>query len=378
MNAKSLKCASLQDLDKELSTFKKKDFPPSLAIVFCSVKLDLDQLIGVFNRHSIDLLGCTTAGEIVNDQLLEDNIVVLLLDIDSNHYRLQLIEYTDKGEYQAALELGQFAAKCFTNPAIMILSAGITIDAENIVSGIKKGSSKSICLSGGLAGDELQMVDTWIFNNEKKSNSGIIGLVFDNNKVAIENQAISGWEPVGGENIITKAEGNVVYQINGERAYDVFVKYFGFLEDNMSKSDQLITLQTNYPFNFLKENGKSVLRSPMLVNKEDGTITLTASVKEGDKFRFSYSPGFEIIDQTVEEFKELHQKIPDVDAVIMFSCKGRHGAFGPLINKEIEALYQFWKKPMIGFLTYGEFGITGDGISEFHNETCSVALIKEN
>ena len=378
MEAKTLKCTSVSILGKELGEFARNNFNPSFAIAFCSVRMNLDQVIQTFNAHRIDLIGCTTAGEIINDQLLEGELVVLLISIHPNNYRLKLFEYSKKGEYQAAMELGQFAVKSFTNPAIMVLSGGLTIDAEKIVSGIKAGSNESICIAGGLAGDDLQLKDSWVFTNDGKSNHGLVGLIFDKDKITIENLAISGWEPIGGENIITKSDGNVVHSINGERAYDVFIKYFGFLEDNMSKSDQLITIQTNYPLNFLKKDGKSVLRSPIFVDKDDGTITLAASVNEGDRFRFSYSPGFEIIDQTIKEFQYLQKKVPDTDAVILFSCKGRHGAFGPLIKREIEALYRYWKKPLIGLLTYGEFGNTGSGISEFHNETCSVALIKEN
>jgi hypothetical protein len=52
----------------------------------------------------------------------------------------------------------------------------------------------------------------------------------------------------------------------------------------------------------MRENGYSVLRSPLSSNPKDGSISLAGGVMQGDKFKFSVSPGFEVIDATVGEF----------------------------------------------------------------------------
>ena len=119
------------------------------------------------------------------------------------------------------------------------------------------------------------------------------------------------------------------------------------------------------------------MRSPLVLDEDNGSITLMGGVNQGDKFRFSNSPGFEVIEQTIEEFEQLKDKSPDVDALILYSCKGRHGALGPLLEDEISGLYNYWNKPMIGFLSYGEIGNTPSGICEFHNETCSLVSLRE-
>jgi hypothetical protein len=112
-------------------------------------------------------------------------------------------------------------------------------------------------------------------------------------------------------------------------------------------------------------------------DREAGTLVLAGGVRNGDKFRFSIAPGFEVIDQTVEEFGEWKRSAPNADALILFSCKGRHAALGPLIEDEVKGIYDFWKKPMIGFFTYGEIGPSKNGRCEFHNETCSLVVIHE-
>ena len=133
----------------------------------------------------------------------------------------------------------------------------------------------------------------------------------------------------------------------------------------------------NYPIQIIRANDYTILRSLFFVNEAEGTLVLAGGVEEGDKFRFSNPPGFEAIEQTIEEFGTLKRDIPEADAIILFSCKGRHGAFGPMLEEEIEGLYRYWEAPLVGFLSYGEFGNTINGTSEFHNESCSLVLLKE-
>lgn len=252
------------------------------------------------------------------------------------------------------------------------MSGGLTVDAELIIDNVRKGAGKDLSMYGGMAGDDLEMKRTRVFSNAINSTQGLLLLALDTQKIAIRGLVTSGWEAVGGINTITQASGNVIYKINDERAYEVFIRYFG-----LSCNDPLISIQTNYPLQIIKEGGYSVLRSPIVINKEEGSITLAAGVQEGDQFRFSSSPGFEVIDTTIAEFKEFQGSVPEADALILFSCKGRHGAFGPMLEDEIAGIYKQWGKPMIGFLSYGEFGDKGEGSCEFHNETCSLVILKE-
>ena len=69
--------------------------------------------------------------------------------------------------------------------------------------------------------------------------------------------------------------------------------------------------------------------------------------------------------------------MPEADALLVFSCVGRLGSFGPLISTEIEGLAATWNKPMIGFFSLGEFGKLREGVSEFHETTVSWVALKE-
>lgn len=376
MTSKSYHCTSILQLKQVLSEANTSAFQPTLAIVFCTMAFDLEEIRNCFVERQIALAGCSTAGEIIDDSLHEKSIAMMLMDLAPASFQIKLSVYQDKSMLQAAQEIGTFVGDCFSNPGVLLMSSGISIDAQQLVEGINSAVSKSIPIYGGLAGDDLALVETYAFTQDGMTENGAAILVFDTEKIAITGLALSGWKPIGGVNVITKAAGNVVLEINNEPALDVFVRYFG-LSEAETKHDQLISIQTNYPFQLLRDDGKSILRSPILINKEMKSITLAASVSEGDRFRFSTSPGFEVIDQTVEGFQALKAAAPEADALVLFSCKGRHGAFGPLLKNEIKGIYQYWEKPLIGFLSYGEIGNIGDEDIEFHNETCVAVTLKE-
>ena len=377
MNVISLNCTNSKQLKNDLEAILNNQFVPSIAFVLTSVHQDIDSIISIFSALDIDIIGCTTAGEIVDDQLYENSIAVLLMDIDKSNYEIILKKYAYSSIKETAYKAGEEAKQHFDNPGLLLLASGLAINAEQMIAGLREGIGKTIPIYGGLAGDDLKISKTFVFTNEYVEEQSIAMLVLDTDKIIIKGLATSGWEPVGVENTITKAKGNKVYEINGEPAFDVFSRYFGLSGDPVSNQDKLIALQINYPFQFIRKEGHTVLRSPMLIDQEENSITLSASVNEGDKFKFSYSPGFEVIEQTIEEMGKLKKEASEVDCTILFSCKGRHGAFGPLLEKEIAGAFNYWEKPMIGFLSYGEIGDIGNGICEFHNETCSLVTLKE-
>lgn len=350
---------------------------PTVSMVFSTIDADFPEIQKSFKNHGIDMIGCSSAGEIHNDKVLEDSIVCLLLDVDKTAYRVFASESDDDITYQTAFEAGQLAKNTFENPGILLLSGGIRVDAEKLVYGVKDGVGREIPFFGGLAGDNLQLKETCVFSNDLVTTNGIACLILDAEKIEMTGMATSGWEAIGAENLITAAEGNVLFSINKEPALDVFLKHFGFFDNTSHGDEPITTLSAQYPLQLVRDGGVTVLRSPLFSDNENRSLILAGGVKVGERFRFSIAPGFEVTEKTVSEFESLRQSTPQADAVILFSCKGRHSALGPVIDEEIEGLYQHWNKPMIGFFSYGEIGNTKSGICEFHNETCSLVLLRE-
>lgn len=366
-----------ENVDEIKSKFTQETsdgFAPTLAIIFCSIRQNRNELAAFFTEKNIDVFGSTTAGEIIDSEVMEQSSVIMLLDINKEHYKL--FHEASMDTFAISNNLASFAKSAYSNPSVVVISSGLTIDAEQIINGFH-AVDKDIPLYGGLAGDDLTMEDSFVFSNNYETSTGLIALVFDNDKINVQGIATSGWDNIGIEKTITKSDGNVVYTIDDEPAVDVFVKYFQFTESVDNTAEIIAQNFAQYPLQLTKANGNTVLRAPLMVNIENRALIFAGGIPEGSKVKFSVQPGFDLIEKTTDRVSVLKESIPEADALIMFSCKARHMALGPMTGEEAGMIRNLWNKPLIGFFTYGEIGTAKDSTCDFHNETCSMVVLKE-
>lgn len=374
MLAKNIYAENIDEIKSKFSKAVADGFTPTLALIFCSIVQDRKALIGFFNEKNIDVFGSTTAGEILDAEIHEQSTVLMLLDMKKEHYKIFCEASADT--YKISGDLAKFAKATFTNPSIIVVSSGLTIDAEHIISGIKDYDN-SIPLYGGLAGDDLTMKASYVFSNQYESSTGLIGLVLDNDSINIAGLATSGWDNIGVEKTITKSEGNIVYTIDDEPAVDVFVKFFQFTESIYNSSEIVAMNFAQYPLQLKKDNGNTVLRAPLMADVDSRALIFAGGIPQGSRVQFSVPPGFDLVDKTRDRVSVLKNEIANPDAVIIFSCKARHLALGPIMEDEAGKMRAIWNKPLIGFFTYGEIGTAKDSVCDFHNETCSMVLLEE-
>jgi hypothetical protein len=274
------------------------------------------------------------------------------------------------------------AKEQFKNPSF-IISASIDVRSEMervigepIIQAIESVTGKETAIWGGRAGDDLLFEQTVVFTNHRVEKNGIMFLVVDGDKIIMNGLAASGQKPVGTEKTITKVVDNCVYEIDHKPAAEMVLKYLG-IQLTKEEADVFYPDQ-NVVFSLARKKGEPVLRGVGLFNWKDNSITVLATIKEGDKIRLTLPPDFEIIEEVSSRAEKIRrEEMPEADALLMFSCVGRLGQFGPLIGDEIEGVRKVFNVPMAGFFTYGEFGRSYKGDNEFHNNTCCWVAIKE-
>ncbi len=374
MKAKNIQATTIDEVQQKFANATEDGYSPTLAIIFCSATQDRKAITSFFDEKNIDIFGCTTAGEILDSEIWEQSIVIMLMDIKKENYTL--FKESSPDTLKIAGKMAQFAKKSFLDPSIVVVSSGLTIDAEHIIDGVKSVDD-SIPLYGGLAGDDLTMKASYVFSNGYESATGLLALVLDNKSVSVAGLATSGWDNIGVEKTITKSSGNVVFEIDGEPALDVFVKFFQFTGSVYDRAEVIAMNFAQYPLQMKKDNGNTVLRAPMMADVENHALIFAGGIPEGSKVKFSVPPGFDLVDKTRDNVISLKDTISTPDAVVLFSCKARHLALGPIMEDEAGKIRDIWNKPLIGFFSYGEIGTAKDSICDFHNETCSIVILAE-
>jgi hypothetical protein len=80
MKSRVFSVTSVEQIEPRLQDIRQEGLAPTLAIVFSSVTHDLNELRTVFTKYDIEVFGASSSGEITNDEIHEESIVVMLLD----------------------------------------------------------------------------------------------------------------------------------------------------------------------------------------------------------------------------------------------------------------------------------------------------------
>ena len=377
MQAKSIKGKSTAAIKTALIESIADGFKPTLAFVFLTELEEIDAVTKMLDAAGIAVFGASTSEKFTDQGLEPEGIVALLLDMNPANFKIVLKDFTSTTVYESACEVGALGKKNFAHPAFIISAADIKITAEDIIKGLLVNAGNNVTVAGGMAGEAVNFTGT-VFTNNVKTNSGLLSLILDEDKIDVKGMAVSGWKAVGTEKKITKCEGSWIYTIDNEPAMNLIKKFLGkeIVSGNTSKG--LIPLDINFPIQIQRESGKAMMRPFLLWNTEDQSIMVGGPVKEGSLFRFSLPPDLEVIDSVIESSMALKEnELPDADAMLIFSCIGRLSSLGPMSSSEIDGLTATWNKPMAGFFSLGEFGKLDDSRPEFHGTTVSWVALKE-
>lgn len=376
MKAKSIKGKTTAEIKTILDTSITGGFQPTLAIVFIETDAERESVTKLLSEKKIAIFGCSTGSNFTDGEIETGAIVIMLLEIDPSFFKIVLKE-SGASTKNTAEQIGKAAKEAFDQPALLVLSGGLSADGEEIIEGIENICGKGTTVFGGLAADGLKLVRTYVFTNDKLTDNGLLALIFNETKISLHGMAIGGWQPVGMDRIITKSDGNVVYSIDNEPALDFISRYSG-LKNLDTENAMNFLIASNFQLQLLRENKHPVMRTPMQANKDDRSIIFAGSVPQGSKVRLCLLPGFEVIEVALREFAAYKNEQQDTDAMILFSCAGRQLTLGPYAGEEINGIKDIWDAPLAGFFCYGEIGRVAHQKHEFHNMTCSLAMLKEN
>jgi hypothetical protein len=379
MKAKSIKGKTSSEIQKALNESISEDFRPTLAIILVSNVEDAEPIRSNFGNQGIEIFGVTAPHNFTEKGITEGHIIVMLLDMKPDHFKIVLYDYQGSSSYEAGYNAGISGKNAFAKPGFIISPLDFRVSNDELISGLTDVAGRDLMIAGGVSGDPADFSGV-VFTNDASSTGGLLALIIDQDKVSISGLAVSGWKPVGTTKTITKSEGSWVFTIDNEPAMKVIQRYLGdeMLISNSQATGLPPSPDLGYPLQFERASGNAIAKPAIFSNPADQSIMIAGGAKEGDHFRFSLPPDFDVIDKVIESTRIIKEKeMPDADVLLVFSCLGRLGTFGPLISTETEGLAATWNKPMLGFFSLGEFGKLDEGRCEFQGTTVSWVALKE-
>src|ERR1700688_5162672 len=173
------------------------------------------------------ILGCSTGGQINNNDVSDDEIVAAAIGFDSTRLRLFRQDIADAQQSRSCGEAIGRALSREDLAGVFVLSDGLNVNGSKLVNGLVAAIGPNIPLTGGLAGDGADFTETLVGGNCIPRARTVVGIGFYGSAIRIGHGSAGGWYLFGPRRQVTRSAGNVLFELNGEPALDVYERYLG-------------------------------------------------------------------------------------------------------------------------------------------------------
>lgn len=326
-----------------------------------------------------DVLGCSTGGNILGSELT-DSLVAVAVSFDQTQTRIASVKIA---EAEASYVCGEALGKQLYRgdlAGIVVLCDGLHVNGSDLVAGIEQAVGSGIPISGGLAGDGADFVETLVGVNGRPQSKVIAAIGFYGTAVRLNTGSGGGWDVFGPRREITKSSGHVLHEIDGEPALDLYERYLGDKEAAaLPGSALLFPLKIYDPY----RDGHNVVRTVMAIDREARTMTFAGDVPEGWQGQLMHGNMNRLVAGAAAAAGRAQQTALPAGAPslsLLVSCIGRRLLMGQRTPDEVDAVREVLgpQATQIGFYSYGELCPHAEtGASELHNQTMTITTISE-
>jgi len=324
------------------------------------------------------IVGCSTSGEIYQEKVLNNNIVCTAVWFENTS--IEIAEeriHTMEDSFLVGEKLAQKLNKDLLIH-IMILSEGLNINGSELTKGLNNKLNDRISVTGGLAGDHDNFIETVVVHNNIGEKNLVLAIGFYGEHLKVGYGSRGGWDSFGVDREVTRSDGNILYELDGHPALELYKRYLGHHAADLPASAMLFPLSLR-----LKDSETALVRTVTSVNEADGSMVFAGDIPQGECVRLMKTNFDRLIDGACDaaEMAKTSLQYPNPDLAILISCVGRELVLKQRTDEEIEVIREAIGKSasITGFYSYGEIcPIKAFGKrSELHNQTMTITLFKE-
>ena len=327
-----MKFYSFEFDEEKINSLKNEQYNDLLILVFSGIlnKAFLLEKIKYLKASfpNAKIIGSTTDGEIVNSNMQKNSFTLSFLFLEKSKVNIDYITKENLDNFE------RFSDKLITpsSKLLMLFGSGFEMDFESYLQKIK-----DIPLVGGVAGDNSKFRKNYVIADDNIIFEGFVGCSIEGD-IEVHIKSFFVWEPIGKSLRITKADENILYELDGEEAFNIYKKYLGVDKENF--------LKYSIQFPLIKEN--NIARAAL--GLKENAIVYGGKFRENEKVKFgivNILNATKYIDKKLKELNDIKK-----EAMIIMSCVSNRDAFPDIVKRKLALLKGI---PNVGFFSYGEF-----------------------
>jgi hypothetical protein len=282
-------------------------------------------------------------------------------------------------EAKSSYEVGQELARQLNDSSlrhVFVLSDGLNVNGSDLARGLASGVSEGVSITGGLSGDGTDFAETWVVDNVAAGAQRIAAVGLYGDQLRVGYGSMGGWKPFGPLRTITRAEGNVLYELDGQSALDLYKTYLGDHAAQLPASGLL------FPIVVTTQGAEGVVRTVLSVNEQDKSMTFAGDIPQGGTAQLMKTNVDDLVDGATAAAEAsltgLGGKRPEL--ALLVSCVGRKLVMKQRVEEEVEAIRDIFgaDTKITGFYSYGELSpFSQGGECRLHNQTMTITALAE-
>lgn len=321
------------------------------------------------------LVGCSTGGEILGQDVFDGTITATAVQFGSTTLRTAEAAVADWAGDEMALgrhlaeQLRERSLRC-----IFVLSDGTQVNGSELVRGFRAALGETLPVMGGLAGDGDAFQATRVGLNANPAPGKVVAFGLYGDDLRIGHGSYGGWQAVGPTRMITRSAGNILHDLDGQPALDLYKKFLGEEASNLPASALLFPLRVHPK----DQPNEWVVRTIIGIDEAARGMIFAGDMPEGHMAQMMLGN----VDQIVEGAGKAasQARISGAQLGVLVSCIGRKLLLKQRIAEEVEAVGAILGPQcrLTGFYSYGEIGPQeAAGFSDLHNQTMTITTIGE-
>ena len=348
---------------------------PRLAIIFCSPAHDLAAISRRVKQAlgDGDVIGCSTAGELIRDHALSGGLLIWALGGEG----FAVTTGFGQGDAQKGLRDAAFeAAQCIEqlerkqHTILFLLADGLCGDQMEVVRGAYDACGAQVPLMGGCAGDDMALQSTrQIHEGDLLTNAVVAAAITSDSPMAIG--IAHGWEPLSEPMLVTGSRGTTLSSLDDRPALDVYLDAYDAPEDVRQDPTAFFSFAHTRPIGIARRN-RTEIRYVYGADYEKRTLTIFAEVPQGAMAYLMKGSCHSVLEATAEVCALAEKSLDGMPArgFMLLECVARKS-----LLDQAGLLDESLRLPTIkegvsvgGFYTYGEIART-EGSGGLHNQT---------
>jgi hypothetical protein len=304
-------------------------------------------------------VGATHCGAFTLDAQLSEGCVAAWVSSAGASYGVCHVARDDRdiaGSARLAAETARRrAGEHHAHSVLIVISDGLTPDQREVARGVYEVTGATVPFVGGAAGDDLRWERTCTFGEGVLRSNGILAIWLNSAQpmgVSIDH----GWRPISQPMLVTRAEGTVIYELDGQPALDVYTAELG--GDVDPKAPDFIKQALEHPIGLPNAHNGYDVRQLHARLPGGGGIGFNTGMPEQTVVRIMSSDADSLIQGALRAASAaISRKGEPAVLALVFSCGSRVALLGDRVGDEVAAIAEGVEGAAVcGFFTFGEFG----------------------